>query len=49
MSKKHIHFELQGEHLQVAVIRLTRGAKRNALNDGLIIALRHLFETMPDL
>ena len=47
MSKKHIHFELQGDQQQVAVIRLTRGAKRNALNDGLIIALRHLFETMP--
>ncbi len=47
MSKKHIHFELQGEQQEVAVIRLTRGAKRNALNDALVIALRHLFETMP--
>lgn len=47
MSKKHIHFELQGAQQEVAVIRLTRGAKRNALNDGLVIALRHLFETLP--
>ena len=47
MSNPNIHFELQGEQQQIAVIRLTRGAKRNALNDGLVIALRHLFETMP--
>jgi enoyl-CoA hydratase/carnithine racemase len=47
MSKKHIHFELQGDQQQVAVIRLTRGAKRNALNDALVLSLRHLFETMP--
>jgi enoyl-CoA hydratase/carnithine racemase len=47
MSNKNIHFELQGEQQEVAVIRLTRGAKRNALNDALIISLRHLFETMP--
>jgi enoyl-CoA hydratase/carnithine racemase len=47
MSKKHIHFELQGEQNEVGVIRLTRGAKRNALNDGLILSLRDLFEKMP--
>ena len=47
MTKKHIHFELAGEHQEVAVIRLTRGAKRNALNDGLVLALRDLFEKMP--
>ena len=47
MSKKHIHFELFGEQQEVAIIRLTRGAKRNALNDGLILALRDLFEKMP--
>ena len=47
MSKKHIHFELQGDQQQIAVIRLTRGAKRNALNDALVLSLRHLFETMP--
>jgi enoyl-CoA hydratase/carnithine racemase len=43
-----IHFERLGEEQEVAVIRLTRGAKRNALNDGLILALRELFENMPD-
>jgi len=47
MSNKHIHFELQGEQKEVGVIRLTRGAKRNALNDGLILSLRDLFEKMP--
>ena len=47
MSNHNIHFELQGEQQQVAVIRLTRGAKRNALNDALVLSLRQLFETMP--
>jgi (methylthio)acryloyl-CoA hydratase len=47
MSNPHLHFELRGEQQEVAVIRLTRGAKRNALNDGLILALRNLFETLP--
>jgi (methylthio)acryloyl-CoA hydratase len=47
MSNKDIHFERQGDDQEVAVIRLTRGAKRNALNDGLILALRDLFEKMP--
>jgi (methylthio)acryloyl-CoA hydratase len=47
MNNKDLHFELRGEQQEIAVIRLTRGAKRNALNDGLILALRTLFETMP--
>ena len=47
MTHPDIHFELAGNQQEVAVIRLTRGAKRNALNDGLILALRDLFETMP--
>ncbi len=47
MTHPHIHFELRGEQQEVAVIRLTRGAKRNALNDGLILALRNVFETLP--
>ena len=40
MTHPDIHFELRGEQQEVAVIRLTRAAKRNALNDGLIEALR---------
>jgi enoyl-CoA hydratase/carnithine racemase len=50
MSSSPLHanpdlsFEMQGA---VAVIRLSRPAKRNALNDGLIIALRNVFENLP--
>jgi enoyl-CoA hydratase/carnithine racemase len=47
VSNPDLHFELRGEHQEIAVIRLTRGAKRNALNDGLILSLRDLFATMP--
>lgn len=47
MTHPDIHFELSGDEQEVAVIRLTRSAKRNALNDGLILALRDLFEKMP--
>ncbi len=47
MRNKDLHFELRGEQQEVAVIRLTRGSKRNAMNDGLILALRDLFEKMP--
>jgi (methylthio)acryloyl-CoA hydratase len=36
--------EVQGT---VAIVRLTRPAKRNALNDALILALRQAFETFP--
>ncbi|RPI41679.1 MAG: crotonase/enoyl-CoA hydratase family protein [Hyphomicrobiaceae bacterium] len=48
MSKPHIHFERRGVQQEVAVIRLTRPAKRNALNDALILAIRDLFENMPE-
>jgi enoyl-CoA hydratase/carnithine racemase len=44
MTSNHLHFEMRGA---VAVIRLSRPAKRNALGDALILALRHLFETLP--
>ncbi len=47
MNKKDIHFELCGNQQEVAVIRLTRAKKRNAINDGLILAIRDLFEKMP--
>jgi enoyl-CoA hydratase/carnithine racemase len=40
-----LSLELRGA---VAVVRLTRPAKRNALNDGLILGLRQLFETLPE-
>jgi len=43
-SNPDIHLEMQGS---VAVVRLTRPTKRNALNDGLIASLRHIFENLP--
>lgn len=48
MKNPDIHFERRGEEQEIAVIRLTRPAKRNALNDGLILAIRQLFENMPE-
>jgi enoyl-CoA hydratase/carnithine racemase len=43
-SNPDIHLKMQGS---VAVVRLTRPTKRNALNDGLIASLRHIFENLP--
>ena len=43
-SNPDIHLEMQGS---VAVVRLTRPTKRNALNDGLIASLRQIFENLP--
>src|SRR3982751_1567867 len=44
MTHTDLQLELQGD---IAIIRLTRGAKRNALSDGLILALRDTFENLP--
>jgi (methylthio)acryloyl-CoA hydratase len=38
---------LHGEQHQIAIVTLTRPAKRNALNDGLILALRDAFQNLP--
>lgn len=38
---------LHGEQNQIAIVTLTRPAKRNALNDGLILALRDAFQNLP--
>lgn len=43
-----IHLEILGEHKEIAVIRLTRKAKRNAINDALVLALRNLFDGLPN-
>jgi len=45
MTHSDLKIELQDE---VAIVRLTRGAKRNALSDGLILALRDAFENLPN-
>ncbi|MCY1164681.1 crotonase/enoyl-CoA hydratase family protein [Polaromonas sp.] len=44
MTNKDLHFEMRGD---IAVIRLSRPAKRNALGDALILALRDQLENLP--
>jgi enoyl-CoA hydratase/carnithine racemase len=45
LSTQDIHFEMRGN---IAVIRLTRPSKRNALSDGLVASIRKIFENMPE-
>jgi enoyl-CoA hydratase/carnithine racemase len=45
MTQKDIQLQIDGD---VAVIRLNRPAKRNALSDGLVLQLRRLFEELPE-
>ena len=40
-----LHFE---KHDHIAVVRLNRPTKRNALNDALIVSLREVFSQLPD-
>ena len=46
-TNSDISLEIRGEREEIAVIRLTRPAKRNALNDGLILALRDVMDNLP--
>ena len=39
--------EITGEQSQLAIVTLTRTAKRNAISDGLIAALRNAFQNLP--
>lgn len=39
--------ELRGDEQQIALITLNRPSKRNALNDGLVLAIRDIFQGMP--
>ena len=48
MTFKDIQLDILGDHNEVAIIRLTRPAKRNALNDALVLAIRDTFDTLPD-
>ncbi|RYF71739.1 MAG: crotonase/enoyl-CoA hydratase family protein [Comamonadaceae bacterium] len=45
MTHPDLSFERQDD---IAIVRLNRGAKRNALNDGLILALRDTFQNLPE-
>jgi enoyl-CoA hydratase/carnithine racemase len=44
MNNPDLHFEIRGD---VAVVRLRRAAKRNALSDALVLALRDTFQSLP--
>ncbi len=45
MTHPDLNIEVRGA---VAVVRLNRPAKRNALSDGLVLAIRDAFEGLPD-
>jgi len=47
MPSKDLQLEIRGDNQEVAIIRLTRGKKRNALNDALILAIRNVFDSLP--
>ena len=47
MTTPDLHLEFSGDQQEVAIIRLTRAAKRNALNDALILSIRNTFENLP--
>ena len=46
-SSADLSLRLHGEHSEVAVITLQRAKKRNALSDGLILAIRDTFQNLP--
>ena len=48
MNKQDLQLDIRGVDNEVAVVRLARPAKRNALGDALILALRDVFENLPD-
>ena len=47
MTTKYIHLDIRGEHQEVAVIRLARSAKRNALSDGVMAELAKVIDDLP--
>ncbi|WP_066258405.1 crotonase/enoyl-CoA hydratase family protein [Hydrogenophaga flava] len=49
MTTQHpdLSVQLHGEQQEIAIVTLTRPAKRNALNDGLILAIRDAFQNLP--
>ena len=46
MTYQDIHLDICGDQQEIAVVRLSRGAKRNALSDALVLGLRNLFEQL---
>ena len=47
-KQQDLSLEIGGKDGNIAIVRLTRGAKRNALSDGLIAAIRDTFQNLPD-
>ncbi len=47
MRSNDIELDFQGEQQEIAVVRLARPAKRNALSDALVLALRNTFDGLP--
>jgi (methylthio)acryloyl-CoA hydratase len=47
MASHFIELDLRGEHREIAVIRLARPAKRNALSDGVMAELAKVIEGLP--
>jgi len=47
MTHQDLHIDIRGEQQEIAVIRLTRAKKRNAINDALILAIRDAFDGLP--
>ncbi len=45
---KDLSVSFAGASRQIAIVRLARGAKRNALSDGLVAELRDAFQNLPD-
>lgn len=46
-SNPDLSLSLVGDQQQIALVRLTRPLKRNALNDALILAIRDTFQNLP--
>ena len=47
MTKANLILDIRGENNEIAVIRMNRAQKRNAINDALIFELRDVFENLP--
>lgn len=47
MTNKQISCDMLGDEQQVALVRLQRAGKRNALSDSLVLELKALFENLP--
>ncbi len=47
MHNPDLQLEICGDDQEIAIVRLTRPQKRNAINDALILAIRNVFDNLP--